>query len=168
MAQVIQPSKFHAEIVAAASVGLKANMTVLAKMEALITSKYGKVAPTYEQFRADHAALGELAKEKGLKDSQWVRKPFNCAVKSLYKALPESQSVAALAKRALREKEGKTKPGAVKKVTGTRAPSHAETIEQFIARVGVFKVLDACTAVLAADDSTKATADTLKALRVAA
>lgn len=171
----------------------KATNTMTAKLGALIASKYGNVLPSYAQFRADHDALSELAKEKGLVDNQWVRKPYNAAMNAIFGKLPESLSGSALAKRALREKEAvaalaklnaqrvakgdapldkmpkkvaaPAKPGKDGMPKGTvpeRTTSPAETIEQYIARVGLWQVMDACARMLNADKSTFDVANVLQ------
>lgn len=165
-ALVITP--FHRDMFAACAAVRKAERTMLTKMQALLTSKYGEKCPTFEQFRADRAALKAIADEKGLKDDQWVRKPYNAAVKALYGELPVAQTAAAIAKRKLREAQEAANPkpaeksGAKKGETAQRAPSAGETIEQFIARMGVFKVLEQCVNILEAVDETKAVAQAIK------
>ncbi len=169
----------------------KAQGTMQTKLGALIVSKYGTTAPTYAQFRADRDALKELAKEKGLADDQWLRKPFNAAVIAIFGKLPEAMTAAAIAKRAVRDaaaakqadalakvnadravagmaplavlRKGTAqtdagKAGAPKGETSQRVASEGETIEQYIARVGLWKVMDACARVLNADKSTQAVA----------
>jgi hypothetical protein len=155
-------TSFHRDLYAAANAGFKATSTMMVKMETLIRSKY-TVAPSFEQYRADQAALAEVAKEKGLVDNQWVRKPYAAAIKSVFGALPESQDPAAVAKRNAR---GKKAPGPVKGETSKKAP--AETIEQLIARVGVFKVLAMCADILEVESTTKDVAKTIRAIKVAA
>lgn len=140
---------FHRDLFNAQVAGMKATGTMQAKLAALIASKY-TVAPTFEQYRADQAALAEIAKEKGLKDNQWVRKPYALAVKAAFGALPVSQDPAAIAKRKAR--------GPAKEKAATVPKRGAEDLEALIARVGVFKVLEACTRILEADDSTKSQA----------
>lgn len=160
----IEVTAFHRDMFAACATVRKAEANMMAKMQALLSSKYGKTCPTFEQFRADRAALKMIAEEKGLADDQWVRKPYNAAVKALYGELPVAQTAAAIAKRKLREAQtavsGKPaeKSGAKKGETAARAPSASETVEQFIARVGVFKVLERCVSILEAVDDTKAKA----------
>lgn len=172
----------------------KAQGTMQAKLGALIVSKYGKVAPSYAQFRGDRDALKELATQKGLTDDQWLRKPYNAAIIAIFGKLPESLSPAALAKRALREKEAAQqleklnkaravkgdapldklpakvaapakpgKSGAPKNAPSERAPSESETIEQYVARTGFWKVMDVCARMLNADAST---AEAAKAMQL--
>jgi hypothetical protein len=146
----VEVTAFHRDLFKTMETARKAAGTRMEKMTALLRSKYGAVAPTFAQFKADRAALKLLADEKGLTDDQWVRKPYNAAVKLLYGALPEAQTAAAIAKRKVREATAQTtgKAGAKKGETAPRRTSTPETIEQFVARVGVFKVLDACAAIL--------------------
>lgn len=156
----------------------KATGTMQQKLADLLRSKYGATMPTFEQFRGDRAALKELASQKGLADDQWVRKPYNAAVHLLYGALPEAQSAAAIAKRKVRDAEAaaklaagiktgtagadKGKAGAEKSKPSERAPSADETIEQYIARVGLWQVMDACARLLNADKSTASEAKVLQ------
>lgn len=162
----------------------KAGNTMRQKLADLLRSKYGTTAPTFEQFKRDRAALKELASQKGLADDQWVRKPYNLAVHALYGALPEAQSAAAIAKRKLREaneaagittvKAGKVvsgtakpeagKPGAQKGVPAAQPVPVAETIEQYIARVGLWQVMDACARLLNADKSSTTDAMAVQAI----
>ena len=62
--------------------------TQQAKLQTFLKAHYGKTAPTFKQFQADRAALKTLAGFKGLVDDQWLRKPYNLAIKALYGALP--------------------------------------------------------------------------------
>ena len=135
------------------------------KMKIVIAMQYGGTCPTYEQFRADRAALRVLALEKGLVDDQWVRKPYNAAIVELYGALPVSMSEAAVAKRAQRPAAApKAKPGAKKGETVVRAEGETETIEQFIAKHGTAKVLLAVAHILATRKESKLDATTLEAV----
>jgi hypothetical protein len=182
--KAVEVSAFHKDVYAAINTARtavdKAQGTMQQKLANLLRSKYGTVMPTFEQFRADRAALKELATQKGLADDQWLRKPYNAAVHLLYGALPEAQTAAAIAKRALRAaneaagvttvKDGKKvapkpdagKAGAPKGETAPRNPAAEETIEQYIARVGLWQVMDACARILNAD---KSTADAAKAIQ---
>lgn len=179
-AKGVQVTAFHKDVFACINTQhtavTKAQGTMQAKLGGLLTSKYGAVAPTFAQFKLDRAALKELAVQKGLADDQWLRKPFNAAVIALYGALPEAQTAAAIAKRAARDaagvskgtaKAGKGKAGAAKGETAPRRASDPETIEQLIARIGVWKVLEACTAILGADASTVAQAKALAEVKAA-
>lgn len=145
----------------------KAEESNRAKMRAILLDQYGSTAPTFEQFRADRAALAILAKQRGLVDDQWVRKPYNAAIVDLYGALPVSMSPAAVAKRAEREAEQAkqaAKPGAVKGDTTQRDASADEKLEQFIAKHGIAKVLSAAAKILAAKTESKLDATTLQAV----
>lgn len=166
-AVVITP--FHKDMFAACQLVMKAVGTMESRMQALVTSKYGKVAPTYAQFRADRAALKSLADEKGLTSDQWVRKPYNAAIKAVFGALPESQSASSIAKRKLAAAKDKVagKAGAKKGETAPRRTGTPETIEQYVARVGVFKVLEACAAILESDEATKDAGHVLRELKAA-
>lgn len=163
LASALVITAFHKDVYAHIATGFKAAGTMQTKMGALIVSKYGKVAPTYEQYVADQMALKSLATEKGLVDNQWVRKPYAAAIKAVFGTLPESQDPAAVAKRNAR---GKKAPGPVKGVISKKAPT--ETVEQLIARIGVFKVLAMCADILEVESSTKELANTLHDIAKAA
>ncbi len=156
---------FHTSVYAAAMANHKAGVTMADKMQALVTSKYGTTSPTYEQYRTDQAVLASMAKEKGLKDNQWVRKPYAAAVKAVFKELPVAQTAAAILKRSLREKNGAPKKGAVKNAVSARNSSSGDQIEQFIAKAGVMPVLAALTKILAAENATKEAANALVAVQ---
>ncbi|WP_322037965.1 hypothetical protein [Burkholderia cenocepacia] len=195
---------FHKSAFDICAAARKAEQTMHTKLCALLASRYGDAMPTFAQYRADHDALAELAKAKGLADNQWVRKPYAAAVIATYGALPVSMDAASVTKRAQRLAElepqaqkayadakqaaidaGKPAPvaeaiaqhavktskkaatpsaGAPKGETQVHPVSASETIEQFVARVGIFTVLDACTALLAAERKTALQAKTLTAL----
>lgn len=149
----------------------KAMETQEQAMRRALLDHYGSTCPTYAQFRADRAALKILAAQKGLVDDQWVRKPYNAAIHQLYGALPVSDSPAAQAKAAQRAAksggEGQDvapKRGAVKGNTTERAEGERETIEQFIAKHGIAKVLAAASAILAERKETRLDATTLQAV----
>lgn len=159
---------FHKDVFAIAQTGHRAGETMHKKMCALLTSRYGKAAPTYEQYRADRAALLQLAKDRKLASDQWVRKPFCAAVKAMYGALPEAQTPEAIAKRALRAQQdaavkaakaaAAAPVGAPKGETQDRQPTEAEQVESLVTRIGLFKTLEACVRILEADEATKAQA----------
>lgn len=155
----VQVTKFHTEMFACMQTAAKAAGTMATRMQALLTSKYGTVMPTYEQFKGDRLALAHLADAKGLKDDQWIRKPYNAAVKALYGDLPKAPG-----SKVEGAKKGNGNAGAVKGQTAPRTTSERETLAQYIARVGVYKVLAECAAILEADDSTKAISSSLKAI----
>jgi ribosome-associated translation inhibitor RaiA len=135
-------------------------------MRRMLLDQYGSTAPTYKQFKDDRAALRILAEQKGLVDDQWVRKPYNAALIELYGSLPESDSPAAIAKRAEREAADKAagKVGAPKGQTTERVDSEADKIEQFIAKHGLAKVLQATARILAAKTESKLDAVALQAV----
>lgn len=184
---------FHSEVFAIARTGHNAGLTMAKKMQALLISRYGEAlidssdkdnwgrpcaagGPTFEQYRNDQQCLAELAKSKGLTDNQWVRKPYAAAVKALYGALPVAMTAEAIQKRAQREaneaarkaNEAAKTAGAPKGETTERVPSEGETIEQVIARLGVFQALDACVRILNAESSTKVQAAHMAAMVKAA
>lgn len=55
----------------------RAIQTYTKDLVAWLKEQYGDTKPTYEQFWADREALAIIAKDKGLADDQWVRKPYN-------------------------------------------------------------------------------------------
>jgi hypothetical protein len=158
----IEVTAYHRDLFKAAEAGRKAGETMLQKMVALLKSKYGEKSPSFAQYRADQQALAVLAKDKGLADNQWVRKPFALAVKTLYGDLPKAQTAGALAKAKVREALAANKPGAVKGETAPRRQSEPETLEQYITRVGVFKVLQQCALILECANETKDMATAIK------
>lgn len=168
-------NQFHIDVFAAVTtydnvVG-KAATTLASRLESLITKQYGEVAPTFEQFQTDRKALAVMAKAKGLASDQHVRKPYNKVILALYGALPVSMAPSAVAMRAKRDaapKKIKVKVGAVKGETSKRVTSDKETVEQLVARVGVFAVLDACAKILAAEPATKNEAGVIRTLTAAA
>lgn len=134
-----------------------------ARIEALITKQYGKVSPTYAQFKADRAALHTLAVNKGLASDQVLRKAYNGVINSLYGKLPESDSAAAIAKRAQRPTVDKSKKAkAAKKGAGTASKN--ETVAQFIARVGLAVVLQEVAKQLAVERASRTDAIALEAI----
>lgn len=162
----LQITAFHKDvfsIIATANrAATKAGETMSVKLFDLLGSRYGAVAPTFAQFKIDRAALKELAKAKGLTDDQYYRKAFNAAVIAKFGALPEAQTESAIAKR-----EARGRNQAKKEATPAKRRD-VETVEQYIARVGIWKILETCTAMLAADESTAATAKAIAKVAKAA
>jgi hypothetical protein len=122
-----------------------------------IKGHFGATAPTYAQYKALQEAMHLQAVEAGF-TGQMIRKHVAHGVKSAYGALPESDSPAAIAKRA--QRPGKTakqaKPDAAASFkAGVEHAQSKETIESFIARVGIVATLSALNRILAAEDSTK-------------
>jgi hypothetical protein len=173
MAQVsaLVITSFHKDVFNAANACAKAQITLGAKLATLIAKQYPSKSPSFEQYRADQSALAELCKEKGLVDNQYYRKAYAVAIKLAFNEVPVSMDAAAIAKRKARDAkkaaDTKGKSGAVKGDTSKRAPSVSETVEQMIARVGVFKVLEMCANILDADESTKTAAKALKGIKAA-
>ena len=178
MAQVIKTSTkpaveilpFHQDVYRIAQTGQRAQVTMHEKMKTLITSRYGATCPTFEQHRADIKALDQLARDKGLSDGQWLRRPYNSAIVALFEKLPVSMAPEAVAKREQREARDKVVKDAIAKAkaagtiapvgapagqTQEREPSEAEKLEQLISRVGVWESLYACLRVLETDETTK-------------
>jgi hypothetical protein len=171
---------FHQDVFNTSLTGQRASETMKKKLSALLVSKYGQPTigkdangketrsggPSFEAYRADHAALKHLAEVvKKLKDNQYVRKAYAHAVKTLYGAIPESQDAAAVAKRAQRDAKAALAKAAAAAPTGAPAgetqatqPNEDEQIEQVIARLGYFKCMDALIRIAAADEKTKAQA----------
>lgn len=143
----------------------KALHNQLEQMTAWLKAQYGDTAPTYEQFWSDRDALKLLAAEKGLVDDQWVRKPYNAAVKALYGDIPLSPSKDAVDKRAQRPVlslaitgvTGKgaagtvgTRSGKSLKVYKVEMPKDAvAAVRQMLERYGFAQVLLAFSQVLA-------------------
>lgn len=174
-------SAFHRDAFTIAHTGQKASESMRRKLATLLITKYGKATstkdadgkdvlsggPSFEAYREDHAALKALAAERKLKDNQYVRKAYAHAVKATYGALPVSMDAAAVLKRAQRDAAAAAAPaatvGAPAGETQEKPASESEQLEQLITRIGVFKALEACIAILAADDSTKGNAVHMKA-----
>lgn len=159
------------------------------RMVNLAVSRYGAAVkdaagvlsggPTFEQYRADRAALAYLARDKGLEDKELQRaiyRPYADAIKATYGALPEAQTAEAIAKRAKRAAEeailkaarergelagddnGKDAGKAPREGANERTATEQETVESIVTRVGLMQCLTACINILEADDSTKAQA----------
>lgn len=112
--------------------------------------QYGVNPPTYEQFWSDREALAILAKEKGLVDDQWVRKPYNAAVKSLYLELPVSPSKEAVAKRLVRASSPRKPRPARNPILNIENALH-----RMIGEYGYAQVLEAMSHILAEREETK-------------
>ena len=123
-----------------------------------ITAQYNTTMPTFAQYRADHAALIAFAHEEGLKDAQVMRKAYNIVLHEVFGALPESDSPAAIAKRAARGSAGtkaaRAKVGAKKGVVVAPSIGEPATLEQMITKFGIVEVFKACQKILATDNRT--------------
>lgn len=164
--KTVEITPFHRDLFTAMETAHKEHGTMLTRMQALLKSKYGETMPTWMQAKGDRQALKALADERGLADDQWLRKPYNLAVKALYGALPESTSASAEAKRRMRDagiKVTQVKAGAKKGETAPRRTGDPETLEQYITCIGVWKVLEQCCVILECDDSTKDVAEKVRA-----
>ena len=172
-AAAVEILAFHKGVANIAITGMRAGETMAQRMQALITSRYGETCPTFEQHRADIKALNAIARDKGLTDGQWMRRPYNAAIVALFEKLPVAQTPEAIAKREQRAQRDAVVKAAIAKAKETgeiapagapagetqeRVPSEGEQLEQLIARVGVFETLYACLRILDADESTKAQA----------
>lgn len=149
---------FHRDAYNIAMTGARANMSMGKKLAELIHTRYGDTSPTFEQYREDQAALRELAKVRKLADNQWVRKPYAAAIKARFGKLPVSLDPAAVLKAAKRAADAAAKPkaaGAPAGATQDHGATPDEQIDALVTRVGIFKMLEACTRILAADDLTK-------------
>ena len=146
-----------------------------AMLSTLLQAEYGDTGPSFEQYRKLQEALKLQALDAGF-TGQAMRKHCAKAVKGLYGELPVSSDAAAIAKRAQRIKnakvtrdEGKadiggdTLPGNTSP-EARRNPGPKETIEQFIARVGVTATLNALAKILETDSQTKLDAIALRAM----
>jgi hypothetical protein len=182
-APVITVTAFHKDAVAICRTGMSAYATQRDKLQALLVTKYGPPAivkdakgtemsrsggPSFEQYRADQAALREAAQDarpvKGADVGQWVRKQFARAVQTLYGQLPASTDPAAIAKAAQRAAAKAAAPAtaaAAPASTGAQdhGQSEAEAIESVVTRLGLFRTLEACIHILQADERTKAQAE---------
>jgi hypothetical protein len=181
-AAVVEVTAFHLDVYRIANVGQRASETMKSRMQALLVSKYGAPTigknaegketrsggPTFEQYKADRRALAQLAKDKGLTNDQWVRKPYNAALTALYGKIPEAQTPEALRKAAERKiaqeaiakaRESAAAPaGAPKGETNDRQPTEAEQIDSLVTRIGLIKTADAIVRILKADKRTEAQA----------
>lgn len=133
----------------------KAINSQLEAMKVWLNDQYGTKPPTYEQFWADRDALKSIAQEKGLVDDQWVRKPYNMAVKAVYGELPVSTTIAAISKRAVRPAAKTSSAAAINVKQNTRnvkvnMPEDAEAaVRQMLAHYGMARVLIAFSTILA-------------------
>lgn len=131
-----------------------------ATIVAAVRAHYGDKAPTYAQYKALQGALYLQSIEAGF-TGQMMRKHVAHAVKTAYGALPESDSPAAIAKRAQRPGKAAKTPKVGAAETFKAGMEHAqsnETIESFIARVGVTATLAALNRMLDTEEVTKAAA----------
>ena len=169
--------QFHKDVATCAMHGIRTAETVAKKMVALVVARYGKTAPTFEQYKADLAAFKFIAEQRNLASEQWLVRPYGAALKTQYKELPVSMAPDAVAKRKQREERDAlvksaiaaakktteaTPAGAKQGETQERQPSDAEQVEQLVSRVGLWETLYACIRILASDDSTKAQATHLQ------
>jgi hypothetical protein len=145
--------------------------TQLESMKTWLTEQYGAKPPTYEQFWSDRDALKFLAEEKGLADDQWVRKPYNMAVKALYGELPVAPTLAAAAQRNVRKSVIKAATKAlVARVEARKGPKvampkdAADAARQMVAYYGFAKVLLAFSQVLSEYRETAKEAKRIEAL----
>ncbi len=136
------------------------------KMQKVIYAQYGAMTgPTYEQYMADRKALRILAQAHGLVSDLVVLRPYNYSIVELYGALPVSTSAEAQRKAAARALNAKpAKIGAEKGKPQDKATSPQETIEQFIARVGLAAVLTSCSKILASIKESQMDAAALHAI----
>lgn len=163
-------TQFHIDLFDAANAGKSAvtiaNNTLAERTRGLLQQRYADTCPTYDEFRADRAALAVLAEARGLKSDQCARKAYNAAVKALYGALPVSDAPAAVLKRLValnKSAAPSATKGPAKGETGVRNGSAADKIQQMIASVGVLAVLKELTRILAEENATKDAARKCKA-----
>lgn len=149
----------------------KVMQTQLGHMTDWLKEQYGDTPPTYDQFWSDRDALKAIAHERGLVDDQWVRKPYNSAVKVLYGELPVSISLEAVAKRAYRPEVGKGRVAArpskasLKLAYKVEMPKDAAAaVRQMLDRYGYGAVLAAFAQVLAEHRETAKEARRVEAL----
>lgn len=148
------------------------------KIAELIRAEFKDVAPTFVQYRALQETmymLGTIAAGGLGFTGQAVRKHVAVAIRTIYGALPVSAAPAAQAKahaRAIKAKIAKAAPAVGKdtlagNVSGGTMPHRAgpaESIEQFIARVGIVATINALARILETDNATKLDAVTLRAI----
>lgn len=179
-AQILEVTAFHRDVFAILGRAHTQTQTTAQRMAVLLATKYGKAVPvkdkdghdvlsggpTFEQYRADQAALREIATERKLKDAQWLRKSYAKAVRETYGSLPVAQTAEAIQKRAQRAAAEANKraaagnppaptAGAPAGQTQEHAPSPSETIESLVTRLGLFNTGFAIVRILESDDSTK-------------
>ena len=148
------------ESIEARAYAIDSTREVIASM---VREHYGKTAPTFEQYTHLQGAMHLMSLDAGY-TGQMMRKHIAHAVKSAYGALPVSMSAAAIAKRAQRPaKTAKpAKPAPIKPAeafqAGVAYAQGSESIEQFIARVGVVATLSALNRILECEESTKSAA----------
>jgi hypothetical protein len=139
-----------------------------AAVVAAVKALFGADMPTYEAYKALQEAVYLQCIAAGY-TGQAMRKHVSAAVNMLYGELPVSMSAAAIAKRASRPAAA---PKAAKQAdtlaagnsTGGHVPTlGGETIESFIARVGMTAALAAAMRILDAIEDTKPAAADIRA-----
>ena len=148
-------------------------------LTAHVRKMFGDTAPTFAQYKVLQGAMylqgveacfDAIGGEKYT--GQAMRKHIAAAVKTAYGALPVSDSPAAIAKRAQRptstpkvKADATTDTLSEGNATGGHVPAHhAETVEQFVARVGIVNVLAAVGRILDVEDATKAEAKAVRSV----
>jgi hypothetical protein len=192
LAKVFDVRDWRVRIVDAAEPTARAGQTAHQSMLVLLIERYGVCkleaapkelnadgtradvgGPSKTDYDADQKFFGELAKLRGLANNQWVRKPYASAVKALYGTLPVNESAEALRKRLERKANGastghgnaeEAQAGRKTGETQERAPSKAETAEQFVTRTGIPETMDAMARVLETKPSTALAAKVLRSL----
>ena len=135
----------------------------------LVRTEYGTTPPTFVQYRDMQDAMRLQALADGF-TGQAMRKHVAAAVKQLYGSLPVSDSPAAQLKakaRAIKSAIAKKNEPAKVVITGApmaHRPGAAETIEQFIARIGVAATLEALARILETEKAIVLDAVTLRAV----
>lgn len=169
-------SQFHTAAFDILRTQANSQFSAKAKLSALLITKYGKPhmerdadgketptgGPSFEAYSADQTALKQLCERlpgaQGVDKGQYMRKQYAIAVKGLYGSLPASQDAAAVLKRAQRDAKKAANPaapvGAAEGATQDKAPTESETIESIVTRLGLFKTMAACVAILKADAKT--------------
>lgn len=147
------------------------------QITALVKAEYGAVSPTFTQYRELQEAMQLQSLADGF-TGQAMRKHVAAAVNGLYGSLPVSDSPAAqlkakaraikaaVAKKAAPSPDvgGDTLAGNVAGGAMPHRAGPAESIEQFIARVGITATINALARILEADNATKIDALTLRTI----
>lgn len=131
------------------------------RIKAFLSQQYA-ACPSYDQFRADRAALKAIALNHGLVDDQYVRKNYNKAITALFGALPVSMAASAVAKRAQRpDVDPETRKEPAKREV-EKVSSEADAVEAYIAKIGIAKVLMAASRILKASRLTQLDGQTVE------
>ncbi len=155
----------------------KAHDKVTTATRAQLVVMYGDIAPTYDQYRGDLNAIKAQCLKAGVKE-KYSMDVYAETVALIYgdklteaqkdiahganSRLPLSRDKESVALRAKRQAEKVAKAQVAESTAPTKADDASkkvvqenEAIEQYVAKVGVQKILAACQHILDSDDSTK-------------